>query len=87
VLALTAVYSTGLVYSSEASFISNSDSVNDSTVTKIYTCPMHAEVLSDKPGECPKCGMDLILKETETKKDEKKDQGHEHKGHKGCMGH
>lgn len=24
-----------------------------------YTCPMHPEVQSDKPGECPKCGMDL----------------------------
>lgn len=25
-----------------------------------YTCPMHPEVASDKPGKCPKCGMDLI---------------------------
>ncbi len=25
-----------------------------------YTCPMHSEVVSDKPGICPKCGMDLI---------------------------
>ncbi|MCI3936051.1 multicopper oxidase domain-containing protein [Chryseobacterium aahli] len=25
-----------------------------------YTCPMHPEVLSDKPGKCPKCGMDLV---------------------------
>jgi Cu+-exporting ATPase len=24
-----------------------------------YTCPMHAEVYSDKPGSCPKCGMAL----------------------------
>ena len=27
-----------------------------------YTCPMHPEVLSDKPGSCPKCGMDLVKK-------------------------
>lgn len=29
----------------------------------IYTCVMHPEVQSDKPGKCPKCGMDLVLKE------------------------
>ena len=28
----------------------------------VYTCPMHPEVISDKPGKCPKCGMDLVLK-------------------------
>lgn len=28
-----------------------------------YTCPMHPEIKSDKPGKCPKCGgMDLIKK-------------------------
>jgi len=25
-----------------------------------YTCPMHPEVRSDKPGNCPKCGMALV---------------------------
>jgi len=24
-----------------------------------YTCPMHPEVVSDRPGKCPKCGMTL----------------------------
>jgi hypothetical protein len=27
-----------------------------------YTCSMHPEVLQDKPGECPKCGMKLVEK-------------------------
>ena len=30
--------------------------------TKTYTCSMHPEVISDKPGKCPKCGMELIEK-------------------------
>lgn len=25
-----------------------------------YYCPMHPEVRSDRPGKCPKCGMDLV---------------------------
>jgi len=28
----------------------------------IYTCPMHPEVQSDKPGKCPKCKMNLEKK-------------------------
>lgn len=26
-----------------------------------YTCPMHSDVVSDKPGTCPHCGMALNL--------------------------
>ncbi|WP_462220491.1 heavy metal-binding domain-containing protein [Ferruginibacter sp.] len=25
-----------------------------------YTCTMHNEVMSDKPGKCPKCEMNLV---------------------------
>ena len=28
----------------------------------VYTCSMHPEVASDKPGKCPKCGMGLVKK-------------------------
>src|SRR2546423_3697566 len=28
-----------------------------------YTCPMHPEVITDHPGDCPKCGMTLVPKE------------------------
>jgi len=27
-----------------------------------YSCPMHPEVVSDKAGKCPKCGMNLTPK-------------------------
>mgnify|MGYP001610888839 FL=1 len=26
----------------------------------MYTCPMHPKVVSDKPGMCPECGMNLV---------------------------
>ncbi|MDO9257461.1 MAG: heavy metal-binding domain-containing protein [Bacteroidales bacterium] len=47
----------------------NSTPVNSSVEAKSaekteYTCPMHPEVLSDKPGDCPKCGMPLEKKVT-----------------------
>jgi hypothetical protein len=29
----------------------------------VYTCPMHPEVIRDKPGTCPKCGMALVKKQ------------------------
>ncbi|CAN5380140.1 hypothetical protein BH09PLA1_BH09PLA1_32410 [soil metagenome] len=28
----------------------------------LFTCVMHPEVISDKPGKCPKCGMKLVPK-------------------------
>jgi Cu(I)/Ag(I) efflux system membrane fusion protein len=31
-----------------------------------YTCPMHPEVISDSPGKCPKCGMNLVQVPPET---------------------
>ncbi len=30
-----------------------------------YTCPMHPEVVQSEPGSCPKCGMDLLPRETQ----------------------
>ncbi len=31
-------------------------------VAAVYTCPHHPEVVSDKPGKCPKCKMKLVKK-------------------------
>jgi len=35
----------------------------DDLAKVVYTCPMHPEVLKDKSGKCPKCGMNLVKKE------------------------
>ena len=35
-----------------------------STEVFVYTCPMHPEIYTDKPGKCPKCEMNLQKKET-----------------------
>jgi hypothetical protein len=32
-----------------------------------YTCGMHPDMISNKPGRCPKCGMGLIQKDTSKK--------------------
>ncbi len=39
---------------------------HDHGAATIYTCPMHPEVTSDKPGQCPHCGMNLVPKEQDT---------------------
>ena len=41
-------------------------SLNSRAVGKSYSCPMHPEVKSSKPGKCPKCKMDLRLTKAET---------------------
>lgn len=32
-----------------------------------YVCPMHPDVIYDKPGKCPKCGMRLLPVKNETR--------------------
>lgn len=34
-----------------------------------YTCPMHPQVIQDKPGTCPICGMDLVKMSASTAAD------------------
>ncbi len=39
-------------------------------VVETYTCSMHPQVIRDKPGKCPVCGMQLIKKEKDGKRQE-----------------
>lgn len=41
----------------------NASSETKSGEKVVYTCTMHPEVRSDKPGDCPKCGMTLVKME------------------------
>ncbi|MDP3982199.1 MAG: heavy metal translocating P-type ATPase [bacterium] len=41
----------------------------------VYTCPMHPEIIRDKPGMCPECGMALVPT-TKKEKEHNKHEGH-----------
>jgi Cu(I)/Ag(I) efflux system membrane fusion protein len=61
---LIAVLAVSLVFTFSACNNSTpkSAAVESTTATKeVYTCTMHNEVRSNKPGDCPKCGMKLVL--------------------------
>ena len=87
IVAVFGIYAYTPVYTHEISVSENMITFSDSTDVKTYTCPMHPEVISDKPGKCPQCGMDLELKSEKSGQDDTKKDTHNHKSHKGCKGH
>lgn len=51
------------------------------SVHQQYICPMHADVVSAKPGNCPKCGMALVLaSDAKAGHDQCGDNGENHPG-------
>lgn len=63
-LALFAVLSSATFNACSSSTPKSSAAESKATAQVIYTCTMHPEVRSDKPGKCPKCGMELVKMET-----------------------
>ena len=54
--------------------------------TQKYTCPMHPEIIQDKPGNCPKCGMKLVpvnakAGEEHPQHQHKEEETEKHSGH------
>ncbi|KKS62550.1 MAG: hypothetical protein UV28_C0009G0026 [Candidatus Collierbacteria bacterium GW2011_GWE2_42_48] len=55
-------------------------------MTPSYVCPMHPEVTSDKPGNCPKCGMALVpqeMKHSDHEHHETPSSDNKHESHQG----
>ncbi|MFA7084596.1 MAG: heavy metal translocating P-type ATPase [Arcobacteraceae bacterium] len=52
---------------------SSNQNENSSTFSQ-YTCPMHPEIIQNKPGDCPKCGMALEPMGVESAKEENNEE-------------
>lgn len=55
VLILILITATGLLVVNRGQ-----DSISNDELQPLYTCSMHPQVISDKPGNCPICGMVLV---------------------------
>jgi Cu(I)/Ag(I) efflux system membrane fusion protein len=52
----------------------------DEQNSQLWTCGMHPEVITDEPGQCPKCGMDLVpLKQTTASQETQSEENPENK--------
>lgn len=49
---------------------------HSSSAGVIYTCPMHPEIVHDKPGMCPECGMNLVPAKRKSSEEHDKHAGH-----------
>jgi hypothetical protein len=62
--ALAALLSTPTLSSATSKKEHAADSTKATVAKVVYTCTMHPEVTSSKPGKCPKCKMDLVKKKS-----------------------
>lgn len=62
-LIIPAILIAGLLAVNLTGFVVYSQTPQKKTTTEQtmkYTCPMHKDVVMDKPGNCPECGMKLV---------------------------
>lgn len=78
-IALIAVFPIGVLNAAEGH---DHDGLTEQVaMTTMYVCPMHADVKSNEPGECPKCGMTLKQIENTSALDEASQEKHDHSHH------
>ena len=78
--AMGIVLQTGSLYAHEGHDHDEAAKQAEMAKEKKYVCPMHADVQSDKPGQCPKCGMTLKeMPQEEMSKEDKKEANENHK--------
>ncbi len=59
----------------ETGKMANGDVSEKAESSFYYSCPMHPQIHSEHPGECPICHMKLVKVKTPTKEDATKDSG------------
>lgn len=68
-LAVLSLFITGLIFNRGCGVLKHSTRPGSQDTEKgVYYCPMHTDFISDKPGSCAICGMDLVKKESPVRK-------------------
>ena len=44
------------------------DGHKGAATTELYTCSMHPEIIRERPGKCPICGMDLVKEKADSRR-------------------
>ncbi|MFA6946495.1 MAG: heavy metal-binding domain-containing protein [Pedobacter sp.] len=61
-IAVTVILFLAACSSSEKPAAVGTDTISTQKTASAYTCPMHPEIISDKPGTCSICKMNLVEK-------------------------